>query len=114
MLKMSAPCTIIDTKVVAGTASAFDQIVPSALQAPEAGTFSVPWNYSRGTKLSYMIFHLTSSIMVSTASDSSALVASLATMFLSLRQYSLSCNKKKVSADCVTHWYISLISLNCR
>lgn len=48
---------------------------------------------------------LTSSIMVSMASDSSALVASLATMFLSLRQYSLSCNtqqdKKQQSA--LTH-----------
>lgn len=40
-------------------------------------------------------FSLTSSIMVSMASDSSALVASLATMFLSLRQYSLSCNTHK-------------------
>lgn len=42
MLKMSAPCTIIDTKVVEATASAFDQTVPSALQTPEAGTFLAP------------------------------------------------------------------------
>ncbi|TNN60209.1 hypothetical protein EYF80_029544 [Liparis tanakae] len=45
---------------------------------------------------------LTSSIMVSIASDSSSLVASLATMFLSLRQYSLSWNTQRdqnISAD---------------
>lgn len=44
--------------------------------------------YSR--RICMCSFSLTSSIMVSTASDNSALVASLATMFLSLRQYSLS------------------------
>lgn len=50
-------------------------------------------------------FSLTSSIMLSIASDSSPLLASLATMFLSLRQYSLSCNTSWGKQSGWAHWH---------
>ncbi len=41
--------------------------------------------------------------MVSIVSDSSILVAPLATMFLSLRQYSLNCNTQKKLMQITNH-----------
>lgn len=88
---------------------------------PRIGGSQTP-NYRKTFYTKYVcLFSLTSSIMVSKASDSSALVASLATMFLSLKQYSLSCKMQTTTVSTAlwipgltgeSHMWADWLSLN--